>query len=147
MSSLSSTGNALSASPTPDQRMGDKLLGVKSGGSDYGDRVSAALALADWDRYKSMYQPLEDLLIGMVQDPNGRQNAMNTGAQAVGRNMDNAAESFERQTRGLGLELTPGQQASYERRQDITAGLTRVGAANTSARNYDQLRRIILGGS
>ncbi len=153
MATLTSTGNALSADPQASSgtvyapKTGNTLLGVKGGDSNYGDKVGAALALADWDKYKALYMPLEDQLLAMVNDPNGRQNAMNTAAQGVGQNMDNANEAFERQARGLGLELTAGQKAAYERRQDITAGLSRVGAANMAGRNHDALRRIILGGS
>jgi hypothetical protein len=152
MATLMSTGNALSAAPATSSttyapQTGNTLLGVKPGDSNYGDKVGAALALADWDKYKALYMPLEDQLLAMVNDPNGRQNAMATAAQGVGQNMDNANDAFERQARGLGLELTAGQKASYERRNDITAGLSRVGAANMAGRNHDALRRIILGGS
>lgn len=153
MATLTSVGNALSADPAAAPgtqyapRTGNALLGIKGGGDNYGDRVGAALALADWDKYKALYMPLEDQLLAMVNDPNGRQNAMTTAAQGVVQNMDNANEAFQRQARGLGLELTSGQKAAYERRQDITSGLSRVGAANMAGRNYDALRRIILGGS
>ena len=149
MATLTSTGNALSAAPTTTyaEQTGNTLLGVRGGDDNYGDKVGAALALKDWDKYKALYMPLEDQLLAMVNDPNGRQNAMGAAAQGVGQNMDNANEAFERQARGLGLQLTPGQKAAYERRNDITAGLSRVGAANMAGRNYDALRRIILGGS
>ncbi len=141
MATLTALGNATSAQPT-----GDQLLGVNPRSKTYGDDVSAALSLADWDKYKSLYQPLEDMLIGQISDPQGRQRAMDTAAQGVGQSADNAQEAFGRQARGLGLQLKPDQQATYERKSDISAGLSRVGAANTAARNYDQLRRIILGG-
>lgn len=142
MATLSPIGNATSAQPLT----GDQLLGVQRRSPTYGDDVNAALSLAEWDRYKAYYQPLEDILFGMADDPNGRQNAMNTAAQLAGTRTDEAQDAFERQARGLGLQLTEGQRQSYERRQDISSGLSRVGAANMAGRNYDALRRVILGG-
>lgn len=144
MATLAPLGNATSAQPAPT---GDQLLGVKRSSSSYGDDVNAALSLAEWDRYKAYYQPLEDILFGMADDPNGRQNAMNTAAQMSTNRFDEAGDAFQRQARGLGLQLTEGQQQSYDRRQDVSAGLSRVGAANTAGRNYDALRRMILGGA
>lgn len=144
MSSLAPLGNATSAQPAPT---GDQLLGVKRGSSSYGDDVNAALSLAQWDRYKAYYQPLEDELFGMLEDENGRQDAMSTAAQMSTNRFDEAGDAFQRQARGLGLQLTEGQQQSFDRRQDISAGLTRVGASNMAGRNYDALRRIILGGA
>lgn len=143
MAALSSLGNALSATPT---YVDHGPLGINPNDKNVADKTNAALALADWSRYSQLYQPLEDILMGMVDNPTGRQDAMTTAAQQAGQGLENANDSFERQARGLGLQLTEGQRQAYERKQDITGGLTRVGAANTAARNYDDLRRIILGG-
>lgn len=143
MAVLLPAGNATSAAPTGNR----DALGIDRGARNYSDQVNATLALSDWNRYKTQYQPLEDLLFSMYEDPNGRQNAMEDAQEQAQMGLKNSGESFERQARGLGLQLTEGQRAAYERKQDITGGLTRVGAANTAARNYDDLRRIILGGT
>lgn len=143
MNTLTSAGYSLGVQAPSS----DALLGVDPNSKTYGSDVNAAIALRDWDKYKSLYQPLEDILLQKAQDPNGRQNAITTAAQQVGQSADNADEAFRRQARGLGLQLTPDQEQTYKRKQDISAGLTRVGAANTAARNYDELRRVILGGA
>lgn len=142
MAVLVPAGNATSALTEGDTN----ALGVSRNDRNFAAKTNATLALADWNRYKTQYQPLEDILLSMSSDPAGRENAMEDAQEQAQVGLDNAGASFERQARGLGLQLTEGQRASYQRKQDITGGLTRVGAANTAARNYDDLRRIILGG-
>lgn len=145
MASLTSLGNPTSAEPSPGYSVTNPF-GLDPNSSSYGNDTNAALSLHQWGRSQALYQPLEDILFGMAESSTGRSDAMNTARQMASRSLGRSEDAFERQSRGLGLTLTSQQQQAYERRSDVTAGLTRVGAANTAASNYDALRRIIFGG-
>lgn len=108
-------------------------------------RRLAMVSREQWDRYKSNYYPLEQMLADYVNDPNGRENAMSGASSLAQGSFEGAKSTWEQQAEGLGLDITPEQEKSYDRNLNIEQGKARVGAANNAGVAYDQIRRQIMG--
>jgi uncharacterized protein YcfJ len=108
-------------------------------------RRLAMVSREQWDRYKSNYYPLEQMLADYVNDPNGRQNAMQGASSLAEGSFEGAKKTWEQQAEGLGLDITPDQERSYDRHLNLEEGKARVGAANNAGVQFDAIRRVIQG--
>lgn len=121
-------------------------LGVELDSSKYAQLTRGALARAEWADYLASYGPLEDEILRSVNNPAMRTQAMsNAQAYSAGQFRANDA-AYRRDLASFGLSMTPGQEASYQRNQNIASGLSSLNAQNqTSLAIKDRDRQLIAG--
>ncbi len=118
--------------------------GYHSGDNEASDTWTR-IARADWDRYKEMYQPVEDYLVGMVNNPAMKHNMEVKNLGQFDKNIASSEAGYQRGLQGYGLQLSPEQKASHERQYNVTKGLGEVESVNRTRRGMQDLENTILG--
>lgn len=135
---------------TPDGkavgRATDRYLGRGQGErSTVASDTFAALTREQWADYQNTYVPLENQLIQQAMDPEAANRAMASASQNVNDAFAAQQGATDRRLRGLGLQLTPEQQAASTRATALSKSLTDVGAQNTARDLTIQRQQSILG--
>jgi uncharacterized protein (DUF924 family) len=107
--------------------------------------VFAALTREQWANYVGTFVPIENQMIQMATDPMAATNAMNEASQNVNQAFDAQAGATERRFRGLGLQLTPEQQAAQQRATGLSRSLADVQAQNVARDLTTQRQQSVLG--
>jgi hypothetical protein len=105
----------------------------------------AALTREQWADYQNTFVPLENQLIQMATDPEAANRAMADASQNVNDSFAAQEGSTGRRLRGLGLQLTPEQQAASTRATSLSKSLTDVQAQNTARDLTVQRQQSLLG--
>lgn len=105
----------------------------------------AALTREQWSDYVNTFVPLENQLIQQAMDPEAANRAMASASQNVNDAFAAQQGATDRRLRGLGLQLTPEQQAASTRATALSKSLTDVGAQNTARDLTVQRQQGILG--
>lgn len=105
----------------------------------------AALTREKWADYVSIYAPLENQLIQQATDPEAANRAMAGASQNVNDAFAAQQGATDRRLRGLGLQLTPEQQAASTRATALSKSLTDVGAQNVAQDLTVQRQQSVLG--
>jgi hypothetical protein len=105
----------------------------------------AALTREQWADYQNTFVPLENQLIQMATDPEAANQAMADASQNVNDSFAAQEGATDRRLRGLGLQLTPEQQAASTRATALSKSLTDVQAQNTARDLTVQRQQSILG--
>lgn len=105
----------------------------------------AALTREQWADYVNIYVPLENQLIQQATDPEAANRAMASASQNVNDAFAAQQGATDRRLRGLGLQLTPEQQAASTRATALSKSLTDVGAQNVARDLTVQRQQSILG--
>lgn len=105
----------------------------------------AALTREQWADYVNTYVPLENQLIQQATDPEAVSRAMAGASQNVTDSFAAQQGATDRRLRGLGLQLTPEQQAASTRATALSKSLTDVGAQNVARDLTVQRQQGILG--
>ena len=105
----------------------------------------AALTREQWADYVNTYVPLENQLIQQATDPEAANRAMASASQNVNDAFAAQQGATDRRLRGLGLQLTPEQQAASTRATALSKSLTDVGAQNVARDLTVQRQQGILG--
>ncbi len=119
--------------------------GVDTGSKTYAGDTYAALTRDQWQQYVSTFVPLENQLIDYATNPDTVNNAMVEASRDAGASYDAQAGATQRRLRGLGVTLTPDQQAAQTRSMGLSRGLADVGAQNTAAELTRSRQQQILG--
>lgn len=114
-------------------------------GSTTASDTFAALTREQWADYQNTYVPLENQLIQQAMDPEAANQAMASASQNVNDSFTAQQGATDRRLRGLGLQLTPEQQAASTRATALSKSLTDVGAQNTARDLTIQRQQSILG--
>jgi hypothetical protein len=105
----------------------------------------AALTREQWADYVNTFVPLENQLIQMATDPEAANRAMADASQNVNDSFAAQQGATDRRLRGLGLQLTPEQQAASTRATALSKSLTDVQAQNTARDLTIQRQQSLLG--
>lgn len=105
----------------------------------------AALTREQWADYVNTFVPLENQLIQQATDPEAASRAMASASENVNDAFAAQQGATDRRLRGLGLQLTPEQQAASTRATALSKSLTDVGAQNTARDLTVQRQQSILG--
>lgn len=134
-----------------ENRRADELAAVANEVSRHqldASRQSQQWATEDRQRYKSVFQPMQDEFIDTAQgwDSEERQGKMAAEARAgVINNAADAAAQRSRSMAAMGVDPTSGRYAGIERAADTTTALAAAGAEN-NARNQVRKEAIALKG-
>lgn len=125
----------------------DALKSLRGGGGDhYASDLLAGITRSQWSDYQNRFVPLENILTNEAMNPDY------TGriAKAEGRVNDAFTASkgdVQSRLHGFGLDMTDDQKKSYDRRQNLSQGLSDVEAANRTRDDVTAERYQILTGS
>jgi hypothetical protein len=103
------------------------------------------IARSDWERYKQMYQPLEDYLASLVDNPGYNQKMIGMNMRAFDASQVASVGAQQRMFQSYGLSLSPQQQQAFDRKADIQKGLGEVETYNRSSRDLQDMQYAILG--
>lgn len=119
--------------------------GIDTGSKTYAGDTYAALTRDQWQNYVSTFVPIENTLISYATDPSTVTNAMSEASADVGRAYDVQQGATQRRLQGLGVSLTPEQQAAQKRSYGLSRSLADVGAQNTAAEITRSRQQAIIG--
>lgn len=134
--------NALSMS-RPGQA--ENSFGVNPGSKTYAGDTYAALTRQQWADYISTFVPIENQLISYATDPNVVSNAMSEASRDVNTSYDAQEASTSRRLKGLGVTLSPEEQAAQKRSYGLSRSLADVGAQNTARDLTVRRQQSVLG--
>lgn len=137
------TGQSLNKFYDP---LGLGLFGKDEPQSTFAADTRAQLAREDYGDWLRTFAPIEDDLINQYDNPALRARAIAGSMTMANQGLASARESQARRLKGLGIVLTPEQQASQDRKFDIARGLAQVNAANITGRRIDDRDKQILTG-
>ena len=107
----------------------------------------AALLRADYEDWAARYQPLEQELLGLYNNPGALASAQSQAVSSFDQNFDTAAGAYDRRLAGYGIQLTPEQQQARDRSLEFNKGLGEVDAMNRTARAIDDRDQLIATGA
>lgn len=122
-----------------------------SGVLDTSDNQSASKTLArlyraQWDDYKTRFAPYVDKLADLAADETYAAGQGETAAAAVNTSYANTAQGLQMQRQGMGLNLTPAQQAAETRQLALGRAADSASAYNQAKISARDLQDQILAG-
>ncbi len=105
----------------------------------------AALTREQWLNYVSTFVPIENQLIDYATDPNRPLEAMKEASADVNAAYTAQQGALQRRLGGLGVSLTPDEQAAQERSYGLSKSLADVGSQNMAGALTRQRQQAILG--
>ncbi len=118
------------------------------GGGGNGTSASdtfAAITRQQWSDYVNTFVPIENQLIKYATDPNTVSNAMSDASGDVNKAFDAQQGVTQRHLQGLGVNLSPDEQAAQTKATGLARSLADVGAQNTARDLTTQRQQSILG--
>jgi len=122
--------------------MGKKSDG--SGGSPINDQY-AQLTRDQWSNYVSTFVPIENSLIKYATDPNQVTQAMQTASSNVNSAYTQQQGAVSRQLKGLGVTLSPDEQAAQQKQFGLSKSLSDVQAQNVAGDLTRQRQQSVIG--
>lgn len=98
-----------------------------------------------WTNYVQNFIPIEDKLIEYATSPETVTNAVSRAREGVASSFEAQKGTTQRRLMGLGVNLDPDEQQSFERSSAISNSLADVNVANQTARQTRQRQQSILG--
>ena len=132
--------NKKSSSPTAPN-----ALGVDRNSKTYANDAFAAVTRQQWANYVGTFVPIENQLIKYATDPNTVSNAMSSASTDVNNAFDAQTGSTQRRLSGLGVNLSPDEQAENTKATGLTRSLADVQGQNTARDLTVQRQQSILG--
>lgn len=128
-------------------RMNDpnRFMGINPSGKNFAQNAFAALTRQQWDDYLQNYVPLENRLIQYATDEQAPQEAAYLAGRGIGQQFDQQRESTQRRLAGMGLQLTPEEQAAADKSSRLNESLATVGAMNNARDATLDRQRSVLG--
>lgn len=119
--------------------------GLSTGGKNYAQNTFAAITRQQWDDYLQNYVPIENRLINYAMDEQAPVQAAELAGRGIGQAFDQQRESTGRRLAGMGLQLTPEEQAAADKSSRLSESLATVGAMNNARDATLQRQQGILG--
>jgi len=116
-------------------------------GKQGASNVLGQLYRAQWDDWKTRFSPYMDQLSALAQDPNYAAQQGDTAASAVNASYANTAQGLQMQRQGMGINLTPTQQAVEQRKLSLGQAADSANAYNQAKISARDLQDQILAGS
>ncbi len=116
-----------------------------SGPSTTASDMFAAVTRDQWATYVDTFIPIENKLIQYATDPNVVSDAMSSASEGVNDAFDAQQGATQRRLKGLGVQLSPDEQAAQTRSMGLTRSLADVQAQNTARDLTTQRQQSILG--
>lgn len=113
--------------------------------STYASDTYAALTRDQWANYVSTFVPIENQLIKYATDPNKPLENMAEASRDVNAAYDAQVGATERRLSGLGVSLSPDEQAAQQRSFGLSKSLADVGAQNVAGAMTRARQQSILG--
>jgi len=128
-------------------RMDDpnRFMGMNIGGKNFAQNAFAAITRQQWDDYLQNYVPLENRLIQYATDEQAPQDAAYLAGRGIGQQFDRQRESTQRRLAGMGLQLTPEEQAAADKSSRLNESLATVGAMNNARDATLDRQRSVIG--
>ncbi len=123
----------------------ENYFGVNPASNTYAGDSYAALTRQQWSDYISTFVPIENQLIAYATDPNVVRESMAEASRDVNASFDAQSASTDRRLRGLGIQLSPEEQAARKRSEGLSRSLTDVGAQNTARDLTMRRQQSVLG--
>ena len=124
---------------------GVNAYGFNPASKTYASDTFAAVTRQQWSDYVSTFIPIENKLIQYATDPGVVSGAMQTASQGVNQSFDAQQGATERRMKGLGVSMTPDEQAAQKRSTGIARSLADVQAQNSANTLTQQRQQSILG--
>jgi hypothetical protein len=123
----------------------NNLFGVPQGSKTYAGDTYAALTRQQWADYISTFVPIENQLIDYATNRSVVSDAMAEASRDVNASYDAQEASTGRRLKGLGITLSPEEQAAQKRSYGLSRSLADVGAQNTARDLTTRRQQSILG--
>lgn len=120
-------------------------FGINPNSKTYAGDTYSALTRQQWADYVSTFVPIENQLIQYATDPNAAGNAMAEASRDVNASYDAQEASTSRRLKGLGITLSPEEQAAQKRSYGLSRSLADVGAQNTARDLTVRRQQSVLG--
>jgi hypothetical protein len=125
--------------------MATNLFGVDTRSKTYAGDTFAALTRQQWADYTATFVPIENQLIQYAMDPGKVKESMAKASTTVNQAYDAAEQSSARRLRGLGIEMSPEEQAAQRRSFGLSRSLADVQAQNLSRDLTTRRQQAVLG--
>jgi hypothetical protein len=135
----------LSASMTPRAPSPSNAFSFSGPGSNYAQKTFAALTRDQWAEYVSTFVPIENQLIEYATNPQVAADAMTEASQDVNAAFDAREGTIDRRLKGLGVALSPEEQAAQKRSFGLARSLADVQAQNIAGQTTRQRQMSVLG--
>lgn len=109
------------------------------------DSLFALATRQQWSNYVNNFVPIENKLIQYATDPGVVTQAMQQASQNVNNAYTAQQASTQRRLQGMGVSLSPDEQAAYNRQFSLSKSLADVQAQNTARDLTTQRQQAIIG--
>lgn len=107
--------------------------------------VYADLTRQQWQNYVSAYMPIENKIINYAMDTTEPQQAAQTASADVQAAYAAQQGATQRKLQGLGVTLSPEEQAASQRQTGLSQALADVNAQNVARAQTTAMQQSILG--
>jgi hypothetical protein len=121
------------------------MYGVNPGSKTYANDTFAAVTRQQWSNYVNTFVPIENKLIQYATDPTQASTAMSQASTGINQAFDAQQGATQRRLQGLGVSLSPDEQAAQTKSQGLTKSLADVQGQNTARDLTVQRQQSILG--
>ncbi len=119
--------------------------GLNPNSKTYANDMFAAVTREQWANYVNTFVPIENKLIKYAMDPAVVSDAMADASTGVHQAFAAQEGSTQRRLQGMGVQLSPEEQAAQTRSSGIREGLADVQGQNTAHDLTTQRQQSILG--
>lgn len=114
---------------------------------NYAQNALARFTTGEYNDYVRNINPIEDDLLAYARDKTQPDKAAQQGIADVNASFDQIPGQLQRRNQGLGLTLSPEEQAAQQRSLATQRGLASATAANRGAQGAYATQDQILGGA
>lgn len=108
--------------------------------------VLGQLSRSQWDDWKARFQPYVGKLASIATSDTYAGEQAATAAESVNKSFDSANKGLQMQQQGMGLTLSPAQQAAQDRKMQIGRASASVDASNNARISARDLQEQIMSG-
>jgi hypothetical protein len=121
--------------------------GAAFAGDQGASTVNGQLQRSQWEDWKARFQPKISELARIAENPTFTTEQGTDAAAAVNTSYQNSQANLATQRKGMGLQLTPAQQAAEQRKMAIGNAADGVTAYNSAKIAAKDLQSQIMAGS
>jgi hypothetical protein len=99
-------------------------------GKHQASNTRADLARAQWDDYKTRFQPVENILLGAATGDERMDDFMGRSTENVNQQYDMADQAYKRGINRYGISPTPRQQQAHDKSFGLSKASTEVSLRN-----------------
>lgn len=119
--------------------------GIDLNSSHYASDTFAAITRQQWADYVGTFVPIENQLIKYATDPNVVKEAMSGASEDINQAFDAQEGATQRRLKGLGVQLSPEEQAAQTKSTGLARSLADVGGQNVARDLTTQRQQSIMG--